>query len=762
MTIGVPAYQAQTYLNGDGVTTNFVVPFPYILQAHVIVYINGAPTGSYSWVNPSTIGFTVAPAAGVKNIRIRRITPIGAMLHQIQTGSILPADINLDTLQLLYLIQEAQDNLTGPLELYGNKITGLGNGSDANDAVNISQINALVATALAQGVVIASAPVYASYAAARAVATTNFANGILVYIKGNSADIDGGQGYFRLTNVDPSYADDSGAVLKHASNLWWFVRVVGSEISVNWYTVYKTNTGQDSSPAIRAAIAASAFFKIARITFYGTLWCTTQITNGTFGWTIPSGTQLIGVGRTHSLTATDTNDCDFIYNGTAGTDMFDLRNADLAGQGGLSNLLFKDFEVECLNGTGFMSVNRLRQNGAAYTSGVGTYPGFAQNIKFKGIKATGTFGRGFFYGKEVFELSIDHDCEFMNFFRTIECMGCDDGEIKGRYQGSASRHIQLGKEGTFGNSNVIAANFLGLQGGSDVSENHYAIYDTADSTVIMYPYIEMDVAQTRAGMYLGGSAGSIYSPKVFSPGAGLPYFELDANAVDYKMYSPEAPTGGSVAAPIIAATSNFIFGGGGYSNYNIQIFNPSDIMTSRFALSQRVQIVGGSGKTLGYGRTPRREIGLSANGIGLSRFQVTPQDPGPIVGIISGPTAVVADAGSGNYCGQAIQLPTLNGDGFKLNLVCGRDFQNGDTIKYRILCRCPSTPGAGTLRARFEKNAVVGTTQDTTSNTEVVLTDSLVIAGYATNDILSITVINNGMSIAGLVGFLDIINTSHA
>jgi hypothetical protein len=105
---------------GNGSTTTFSVPFPYLLKAHVKVYLNydlldgtfssqlQEGTG-YSWTNGSQIQLTTAPATGAV-LTVLRDTPDGTLLVLWQDGSNLVADdLQTSDLQNLYVVQEATD-----------------------------------------------------------------------------------------------------------------------------------------------------------------------------------------------------------------------------------------------------------------------------------------------------------------------------------------------------------------------------------------------------------------------------------------------------------------------------------------------------------------------------------------------------------------------------------------------------------------------------------------------------------------------------
>ena len=102
---------------GNGSATTFSVPFPYLLKAHVKVYLGlvietGAYTAllaegaGYTWTSGTQISATVAPAAGVQ-LTVRRETPNGSQVVVWNDGSnLIGNDLNISDLQNLYVVQE--------------------------------------------------------------------------------------------------------------------------------------------------------------------------------------------------------------------------------------------------------------------------------------------------------------------------------------------------------------------------------------------------------------------------------------------------------------------------------------------------------------------------------------------------------------------------------------------------------------------------------------------------------------------------------
>lgn len=113
---------------GDGSTTTFSVPFPYLLKAHVKLYTGYVPaTGSYAtqliegtdftWVSDTQVQTTVAPAIAV-TLTIKRETPSNVRLVDWNDGSnLIATDLDTADLQNLFVVQEQQDRVDAAVAL---------------------------------------------------------------------------------------------------------------------------------------------------------------------------------------------------------------------------------------------------------------------------------------------------------------------------------------------------------------------------------------------------------------------------------------------------------------------------------------------------------------------------------------------------------------------------------------------------------------------------------------------------------------------
>jgi len=103
---------ARVTYTGDGSATSYTVSFPFINRTHVVVTVNGVTqtlTTHYVWLNDSTIQFVTAPPSS-QAVVFRRYTPVASRLVDFHDAAVLTeADLDLDSVQHLYLAQERAD-----------------------------------------------------------------------------------------------------------------------------------------------------------------------------------------------------------------------------------------------------------------------------------------------------------------------------------------------------------------------------------------------------------------------------------------------------------------------------------------------------------------------------------------------------------------------------------------------------------------------------------------------------------------------------
>lgn len=100
--------RVQTVSNGTQV--QFPIPFPYIDTIDVIVLINGliVEYPRWSFVNPTLIQIDAPQTKGIL-VEVRRQTSLASLVTFTDGAVLTGADLNLATLQNLYLIQEFND-----------------------------------------------------------------------------------------------------------------------------------------------------------------------------------------------------------------------------------------------------------------------------------------------------------------------------------------------------------------------------------------------------------------------------------------------------------------------------------------------------------------------------------------------------------------------------------------------------------------------------------------------------------------------------
>lgn len=100
-------YSRVLYLS-DGTAKPYAVPFPFLSRTHISVLVDGIPTTSFSWISDSVVSVPAFPVG--HTIEIRRSTPKTDPDVTYSDGSTLvESDLNLETLQLLYINQESHD-----------------------------------------------------------------------------------------------------------------------------------------------------------------------------------------------------------------------------------------------------------------------------------------------------------------------------------------------------------------------------------------------------------------------------------------------------------------------------------------------------------------------------------------------------------------------------------------------------------------------------------------------------------------------------
>ena len=112
----------------DGSTQNFSIPFEYLSKSHVKVLIDGIKyLTNFTFLSAYVVRLGYIPNAGT-SITVQRETPFEQPEIVWSDGTIIIADdMNVQTLQLLYILQERKDpyNLnTKDLDAYFDVLKG--------------------------------------------------------------------------------------------------------------------------------------------------------------------------------------------------------------------------------------------------------------------------------------------------------------------------------------------------------------------------------------------------------------------------------------------------------------------------------------------------------------------------------------------------------------------------------------------------------------------------------------------------------------
>ena len=110
---------------GNGVTKQYSITWPYLNAAHVFVLVGGVIQGSQLWsfINTTTIQLNTAPQNGLL-VELRRTTPQATLVTYTNGAVLTSDDLNLATLQALYLIQEFNDLYGAGLNNALTKVAG--------------------------------------------------------------------------------------------------------------------------------------------------------------------------------------------------------------------------------------------------------------------------------------------------------------------------------------------------------------------------------------------------------------------------------------------------------------------------------------------------------------------------------------------------------------------------------------------------------------------------------------------------------------
>jgi hypothetical protein len=403
-------------------------------------------------------------------------------------------------------------------------------------------------------------------------------------------------------------------------------------------------------------------------------------------------------------------------------------------------MVFENFTFQATGSTAGM----FQFNDPALTpvpTDTGTTPAFIREVRFNGCSfwGAGSATQGdAIKGVKLFELVVDESCQFRGWRRGIWLYGCDNNTLSGRFFGNG-RHLQLEGAGTFGNDNLITARFLGFT--YNAGEAQYGVYDSANHTTMLGNDLEL-FAGTTAAMYLDGIYCEYYSVD-FQFSSSVPPFSIGPNARSVVFYGANSKT--TVGTPIVAAATS-IDSFGNLGDFPGVIFiNPAALLTAALRGVPRTFIVGNQPRTTGA----MENIGLTvatSNGLASKRFVLTASNyNGSSYGTGFSEPLLVVDSAS--YIGTAVQIKSVDLNGFMTSFTVGNGINNGDTVKVTIFSKASATPGAGTFRYVIAQNyAGIGNGALSNSTSYAANTVTYTLAGFATGDAFSVGVYNAGVS----------------
>lgn len=521
------SFQARVYYSGDGTTNSFVVPFPYILESDVALYVNGSPVTT-TWIDPTHVKAPSAPVGGSNNVLVIRTTAFAANKAVFQAGAVNPADLNLDALQLLFLIQELQDqqieDLRAPLSdpgldmtlpaaatRAGKYFTWASNGQPASSNLSMVQVEAAL-SGIPSG--IPGLAVASTVANLRLITAIQSALNGIIFLEGFYGPSDGGQGFW-IWSASSTATDDTGTVINptgHSGNGRW-VRVFDGPIHDLWYGV-KADGSTDNLTILQAVEdAASALGRGIRYPWQPN----ERLVSGTI--TTYAGVNHYGDGR---------NDLLFTESVLTGLQGSVIRCTSS------SNIPVFSFQsstgtYEAVPGPSWREMN-IHANGGSCIILNSAAGGFTDDLTSQAAQEHVLLDRVGFYANnsnatalvaiyKVFN-SVIRSCTFSGANYNLLAQGSDNLEVTDNgFQDAGTYEVELLAGGmTFGNmawirGNVFEGNFSGSSG---------CVSSSYRSTYIEDNYFEPGNAISVGLISLGGGAINATIKSNEFPGAGGP------------------------------------------------------------------------------------------------------------------------------------------------------------------------------------------------------------------------------------------------
>jgi hypothetical protein len=110
---------AETFFayTADGTANSWAIPFNYLSTEHVGLFVDGVEDETKTFLTASSLAATSVPTNGA-SVLVKRTTPRDTLITEIpNSGSYRGQDLNNQSLQALYIAQEAYDALTSVFSL---------------------------------------------------------------------------------------------------------------------------------------------------------------------------------------------------------------------------------------------------------------------------------------------------------------------------------------------------------------------------------------------------------------------------------------------------------------------------------------------------------------------------------------------------------------------------------------------------------------------------------------------------------------------
>lgn len=366
------------------------------------------------------------------------------------------------------------NQMTNTLDMNGNRIIGLANPTGAGtDAVNVNYLaSALAAFVNPAPITTSVAASVLNYAALRAYSLTGLPDGAIFYCQGFGATQDGGQGFWRLTSVNPG-ADNAGTRLASNTTGKYFVRQFEGPVSDLWFGV-KADGATDNTTTLQAVedyanaankpiyypSQANDRVVLSTITTYPGVHHFGDGIN-TIGYSEGLTT---GYGRSHIRKPSGTTPV-FQCQSTTGT------YTSMPGP------TWRDMNITCTAGQCIV----LNSNTGGFTDDTTTQASFndviIQNVAF--YIGNGSSGRNGLELYKTFNTKIE-GCFFNGGISTIYMKGSDNVEVvRNIFENCSTNAIQADGISTFGNmlwikDNVFLGSFLTTR--SHVTSSYQIVY----------------------------------------------------------------------------------------------------------------------------------------------------------------------------------------------------------------------------------------------------------------------------------------------